>query len=380
MRFAIIGGDPGYLLNFRGALIQTATSLGHEVLALAQSIPEKNAEIDAGIRALGARYDPFQLDRHGTNPIDEAKTVRELAGKLRSFRPDVVLCYTPKMITWGTMAAKAASLGRKTSIHALMTGLGSALTAGERDLKTKIVHGIAGQLLRSSLLLTDQVIFQNPDDRADLQKAGLLGKRKRTAIVNGSGVDTEAFPFTPRPPGAVTFLQVGRIQKLKGVREFVEAARRVKQDYPDIRVRLVGPLETGPGGAFSEAQVKEWIADGTLEWPGKSNDVCGELQRCSVFVLPSYREGTPRSVLEALSIGRAVITCDAPGCRETVNDGENGFLVEPRSADSVERAMRRFLEEPELIETMGDAARKMAENKYDVRLVNAEMMRLMGLS
>jgi len=377
MRLAIIGGEPDYLVRFRGALIEAAARAGHEVMACAQADAARNDRIASALAEKGAVYEPIPLDRHGTSPSGELRTLRALRSALRRFRPDVVLCYTAKMLTLGTLAAKSSR--RPPTVHAMVTGVGSALTEGERSTRAKVVHAAVAKLMALSLRLADQVIFQNPDDRDYLGARRILPPGKRTALVAGSGVDIEEFSLVPLPEPPLVLLQVGRVHRFKGVSEFVEAARRVKRDHPTVRFRLVGPLETGPGGGYSEAEVRGWVDEGFLEWPGSSDDVREELRRCSVFVLPSYREGTPRSVLEALATGRPVITADAPGCRETVVDGLNGFLVEARSSESVERAMRRLISEPLLLESMAGASRELAEQKYDVRLVNTALLELMGL-
>lgn len=297
----------------------------------------------------------------------------EITRHLRRFRAELVLSYTPKIIAYGTFAARLAGARR---VHALMTGLGTAFI-DERP-ERRLVNSTARTLLGAALRMVDGVIFQNPDDRDELHRRGVLGKRARVALVAGSGIDTAHFAHVPPPAPPPRFLLVARVQREKGVLEYAEAARALRASHPEVEVRLVGPLDSHPA-AVSEAVVRGWERDGALAWAGPVDDVRPELERASVYVLPSYREGTPRSVLEALSVGRAIVTTDAPGCRETVRHGDNGFLVPVRDPGALRAAMERFVREPELIPRMGQRSRALAEARYDVRKVNAAMVEALGL-
>jgi len=198
-------------------------------------------------------------------------------------------------------------------------------------------------------------------------------------VLNGSGVDTSHFAATPLQSSRPAFLLIARLLGDKGIREYVEAARIVKARHSETRFRLVGDLDTNPDSVSSD-ELYEWQAGGAVEYLGKLNDVRSAIADCSVYVLPSYyREGTPRTVLEAMSMGRAIITTDSPGCRETVVEGKNGFLVATRSVDELVAAMEKLIERPDLIERMGVESRRIAEEKYDVHKVNSVIMREMGL-
>ena len=179
-------------------------------------------------------------------------------------------------------------------------------------------------------------------------------------------------------PSGFRFLLIARLLVSKGVREYVQAASRIKDRYPDAVFLLVGLLDSNPE-AINQCELDKWIEDGVIEFRGCLVDVRSAISDCNVYVLPSYREGTPRTVLEAMAMGRAVITTDAPGCRETVIDGDNGFLVPVKSVQGIEVAMQRFINDPSLIESMGMRSRKIAEEKYDVHKVNAKMLFEMGL-
>ena len=204
-----------------------------------------------------------------------------------------------------------------------------------------------------------------------------------TVVVNGSGVNVTDFNVLPFPLNAqnspkLSFLLIARLLGDKGVREYAEAAKLIKKQYPEVEFHLVGWIDENPA-AIQQSELDMWIADLRLKYWGKLSDVRPAIAASSVYVLPSYREGTPRTVLEAMAMGRAIITTDAPGCRETVAQGENGFLVEVKSVTSLVNAMQEFIHKPELIEQMGQRSREIALHKYDVHQVNRHMMQEMGL-
>ncbi len=231
-----------------------------------------------------------------------------------------------------------------------------------------------GRALRRSTL----VFFQNPDDRADFTALGLLPPAVPGVIVNGSGVDTAAFAPAPFPSGPLRFLLIARLLGDKGIREYAKAAEALRRTYPDAEFHLVGGHDPNPD-AIPLAEVAGWQDAGHILWHGALTDVRPAIAAAHVYVLPSYREGTPRTVLEAMAMGRPVITTDVPGCRETIVDGESGFMVPVRDTEALTQAMQRFLADPGLVPTMGALARIRAVEKYDVHAVNAVMMAAMGL-
>lgn len=257
----------------------------------------------------------------------------------------------------------------------MITGLGYAFTGG-REPKRVIGRAAASFLYRLALRRSDLIIFLNPDDRALFRQLGLVPTDKDAKILNGEGLDIDYFSPAPLPSGTA-FLMIARLLKDKGIREFAEAAKRLKAAHPDVPVMLVGPFYPSPD-SLRQSELDELIRCG-VDYKGAMTDVRPAIAASSVYVLPSYREGTPRSVLEAMAMGRAIITSDAPGCRETVTDGENGLLVRPRDADSLYEAMIRFVEEPGLAASMGEASRRIAEAKYDVRKINSTLLGYAGL-
>lgn len=311
------------------------------------------------------------LDRNGTRPLADVALLASYIRLMWNLRPDIVLSYTVKPVVYGSIAAWSVGILAR---YALVTGLGYAFTADRGGL----LSGIVKLMYRFALARVHKVFFQNPDDERLFRETRLLGPDVPSVVVNGSGVDTTLFAVAPLPR-ITSFLMVGRLIGDKGVREYVAAARAVRVKYPQVQILLAGWIDSNPD-AISIEELDCWVSEGVIEYLGRLDDVRPAIARCSVYVLPSYREGTPRTVLEAMSMGRAVITTDAPGCRETVDVGSNGFLVPVKSVDALANVMFRFIEEPGLVARMGEQSRKIAENKYEVHKVNAVMLREMGIT
>jgi len=368
---AIIGNQGSSLLNFRGDLIGDLVARGHVVYALA---PQMDADISSALRALGCEPVEFPMARTGTNPITDLKSFLVLCRILSRLKPDVVLGYTAKPAIYGTLAAWLAGIPAR---FAMIEGLGYIFIPQPAEgVRKKILRTIVVGLFRFSLRRSRNVFFLNPDDIADFSALGLV-RSAQAVNIGGIGVDLDVWRPAPVVLEPVTFLFIGRLLKEKGILDFVAAARRLKASHPATRFLLVGGIDENPG-SVSHTEVKCWVAEGLLEWPGHVS-VAPWLRQTSVFVLPSYREGVPRSTQEAMAMGRPVITTDAPGCRETVIHGVNGYLVPPRDPEALERAMQAFVNEPHLITVMGAESRRLAEVRFNVRRVNAMIMEAMGL-
>jgi glycosyltransferase involved in cell wall biosynthesis len=231
----------------------------------------------------------------------------------------------------------------------------------------------------ASLRKATLVFFQNADDRNLFFEDGILGRDSSTFVVNGSGVDLNEYPYSPITEKRPAFLMIARLLGDKGVREYVRAARLIRARNPDARFALAGWLDDNPD-SIRQVELDKWLESGHVEYLGRLEDVRGAISESSVYVLPSYREGTPRTVLEAMAMGRPIITTDGPGCRETVRHGENGFLVPVKSVSALVEAMQRFIDNPELAAEMGKRSREIAEERYDVHKVNEVMLREMGIT
>jgi glycosyltransferase involved in cell wall biosynthesis len=365
----VLGSLALSLTNFRAPLLQALGQAGHTVIGVA---PDVKATDVACLKSLGALAEKVEFSRTGMNPFADVIGFFRLWSYFRRARPDAVLAYTAKPVIYGMMASRLNGVPCRA---ALITGLGFAFTEGA-GLKRKFARSVAWLLYKLALPCATVIIFQNPDDLALFRQLGLFSARQRVEIVNGSGVNLKHFATAPLPQKPV-FLMIARLLVDKGVREYAEAATTVKTLMPDVAVKLVGWLDQSPG-AISATELAQWQKDG-LEFLGKLDDVRPAIAAASVVVLPSYREGTPRSVLEGMAMGRAIITTDAPGCRETVVDGVNGLLVPPREAAALSQAMLTLARDPRRVHEMGQSSRRLAQEKYEAGAVALETLRKAGI-
>lgn len=366
MKVVIVVGSGTTLVNLRGDLVRSLVVDGHQVWGMA---PEDNPTVRAGVEALGAKYVVIPFSRVSFNPFDDARGLRALTRVLEGIRPDVVLSATARMASWGSLAAEYAVVPKRI---ALVTGMGNVFSGG--GVKGQARSFLAKRLMRRAFRNVSRVIVQNPDDQRALLDLKVIDPA-RLAVVNGSGVDISKFEPKPLPDGPPKVLMIARLLVEKGVREYAAAAAIVHKTRPDVQFDLVGPLEDHSSG-IDRAEVEGWK---DIVWHGQQDDVRPWIEGCSLYCLPSYREGTPRTVLEALAMGRPVVTTDAVGCRETIIDGVEGILVPIKNADVLASAILRILDDPVRHRAMASRARRRAEEKYDVNLINREMRRLMGV-
>lgn len=372
LKILVVASYADSLVNFRGPLLEAFVAKGLEVHAAAPDLADAE-HVLSKLSSFGVTTHEIGLKRTGTNPLADLGTVAELRQLMRRIRPDYVLGYTIKPVIYGSIAAWLAGVPNRFS---LVTGLGYAFT-GEASGKRGLLRKLIQRLYRFGLSKSHKVFFQNPDDQVLFQQLRLLPCDVPSKVVNGSGVDVAGYSVSPLPHN-VEFLLIARLLGDKGVREYAMAAKKVKAEHPQVTFKLVGWIDDNPD-AIGQPELDEWVSSGTLEFLGKLADVRPAISNCSVYVLPSYREGTPRTVLEAMAMGRPVITTDAPGCKETVIDGDNGFLVPVQSVDDLAKAMMRFVEVPEIAVRMGERSRQIAEEKYDVHKVNEFMLSEMGI-
>lgn len=368
MKILVLSVHTPSLFWFRMNMMQTFLENGHSVVAVGSEPEDVWAEKFEG---KGIEYRQIPVSRNGMNPLEDLKTQRAMEMLFREIHPDKIFAYQAKAIVYGAVAAKKCGI---SEFYALIAGLGSIFRGS--GFKNSLVRSVLTVQYKIACNFSRAVLFQNEDDRSEFVNRGIVN-REKTRIIHGSGVDIHYFAEMPLPqsPG---FLFVGRLIKDKGVREYLEACRILKRECPDALCMLVGPFDSNPS-ALSPEELDEFTKDGTVAYYGEQEDVRPYLQRTSVFVLPSYHEGTPKSVLEAMAVGRAIVTTDAPGCRETVTNGVNGFLVEPKNANAVAEAMLRLANDPTLCRTFGQNSRKIAVEKYDVDKVNASIMEIMSI-
>lgn len=365
----LLGALPSSLYNFRGELIKSIHSSQSKVITVA-SRASKN-EIDI-IEALPSSYIDIPINRNGLNPFKDINTILQFYILFKNHKPKLVLAYTIKPIIWGGLAGKFANI---PSFYAMVTGLGYAFQKG--GFAKNLLNTLVKFLYRSALKKSKGVIFQNRDNMKVFINEGIVPQEK-CFLVNGSGVDLSHYQVSPlslKPH----FLLIARLLGDKGIREYAKAAETVKQQYPEAVFELVGPEDPSPDGIKLD-EVNKWVSSGAIEYSGSTTDVRPFIENCSIYVLPSYHEGMPRTVLEAMAMGRPILTTDVPGCRETVVNGENGWLVEKANVEQLAERMIWFIENQEQWSVMGNKSHTMANEKFDVHKVNAEIIKIMGIS
>ncbi|MEM7666581.1 MAG: glycosyltransferase family 4 protein [Pseudomonadota bacterium] len=361
------------LINFRGKLLEEMRRSSHDVVAVA---PDDDPTVRAKLAEIGVGFRTVAMARTGTNVFSDLATIWSYVKLLRKERPDVVVAYTQKPIIYGGIACRIAGVKR---YYALMSGLGYLFSEAASD--RQMLKRVFCQLYRSGLKGAKRIFVFNSDDRADMIAANIVDRASPVFEVPGSGVDLDRFLHAPLPQGPLHFLMIGRLMRDKGVWEYAEAAAMIASRHPNVRFSLIGRVEPDNPTGLQEADLTRLRSDFPVELIDETDDVPAFLAKCHVFVLPTYyREGLPRTILEALAVGRAVITTDSPGCRDAVTNGGNGFLVAPRDANSLAEAMEKLVADDELVKRMSDRSRELAETVYDVRKVNALLMKEMDLS
>jgi len=349
------------IVNFRLPLMRYLADLGYRVSAAA---PPNGYE--EACREVGFDFFPFQMSRKGTNPLTDLRTCFSLKKIFRRERPDLVCNFTVKPDIYGTIAAAACRIPAVNNI----SGLGTVF------ITHSFVTGLVKKLYRYSQKRAAKVFFQNVDDLSQFLEHGLVPEEK-TGILPGSGIDLER--FAPADPdgysgsnvqSTCTFLLIGRMLGDKGVREYVEAARIITAERRDGQFMLLGPLDHHNRTAIGPNELEEWSISGVVRYLGAAEDVRSHIAAADCVVLPSYREGTPRTLLEAAAMGKPIVATDVPGCRQVVDEAVTGYLCRPYSADSLAGAIRKILNlRPRERYDMGMRGRKKMEREYDQRLV-----------
>lgn len=375
-KIVLIGNTAGILLNFRKELIVELINRGHTVYCL---VSDYTLETKVSVKKLGAIPVEFTLNSKGINPIADIDSTIKLSRTLKELQPDVVFSYFVKPVIFGTIAARIAKVPR---IIGMIEGLGNAFTPKDKngfDFKTKTIQRIQVLLYKRALPLLDTLIVLNPDDSKDLVDKFNI-KVKDIVVLGGIGVDLQRFTYVPFDnQNPVSFVFIARLLKEKGVYEYLEAAKKVKAKYPKTKFYILGGFDDENPFALRRSELKTYLSSGIVDYPGHVENVADYLIKSSVFVLPSfYREGVPRSTQEAMAIGRPIITTDVPGCRETVENRINGFLVPPFDVNALTDKMIKFIEQPNLINEMGRESRRIAELKFNVKKVNNKLIDILN--
>ena len=344
------------IFNFRRPLVEALLDDGYQVTILAPS-DESVGELEV----MGCRFEPLEMDVKGLSPVKDFLLALTFLIHFRRLKPDAVLSYTIKNNLFGSLAARILGIPFIPNV----TGLGTAF------LSSGFLLRVAETLYRVCFAGLPVVFFQNEDDRALFIKRGLI-KKEQAQLLPGSGIDLDAFPATPLPvaEAPLTFLLIARLLRDKGVVEFVDAARMVKIRYPDARFQLLGPMGSENRTAIEARMVEAWVAEGVVDYLGETKNVKPFIAGAHCVVLPSYREGAPRTLIEAAAMARPLIATDVPGCRAVVDEGKTGFFCDVKSAESLAKACEAFiLLDRAKQEALGAAGRTKMEAEYDQALV-----------
>lgn len=368
VKIFIIGNIASTMINFRKEFIKMLVSSGHEVYCLVSDYDEKSIE---KISSFGAMPLDYSLNAKGLNPFNDAIATFDLIRLFRQHKPDVVFSFFVKPVIFATIAAKIARVSR---IVGMIEGLGGAFTVHKngQTRKAKIIKTIQIFLYKFSLPHLDELIFLNNDDKKDLIDRCNV-RAKSINVLGGIGVDLDKFSYFKAPKEPISFIFIGRLLTEKGIFEYLEAAKIVKDKYKDVKFYVFGGLEENNPFGLKQEELIPYINNEIVVFQGYIDNIKEWIVNSSVFVLPSYREGVPRSTQEAMAVGRAVITTDVVGCRETVIDGVNGFLVPPYNSDVLAQKMMYFVENPDTIIQMGIESRKIAEEKFDINKQNKKL-------
>ncbi|TDO16649.1 MULTISPECIES: glycosyltransferase family 4 protein [Halomonas] len=353
---ALVSNTSWYLYNFRRGTILALREAGYRVVALAP-MDEYVVKL---VEELGIEHLALPMEGKSTRLVGEGKSLLALANTLRRLKPAFVFNFTVKANIYSGLACRALGIAYANNV----SGLGTAfLHDSWLFRRVRSLYGLANRGAR-------RVFFQNDEDQALFQHYGLL-RDTPTTVLPGSGMDTTRFAFSPLPAAPpFAFVMIARLLGDKGVREYVQAAEQVKAEYPETRFMLIGPFGASNRTAITEAEVRQWQQAGVIDYLGEQTDVRPFIEQAQVLVLPSYREGMPRTVLEAAAMGRPAIVSDVPGCRHAIEPEVTGWLCAVKSADSLARRMHACIAMPaEQLQQAGSAARERIEAKFDEQIV-----------
>ena len=377
-KIIIIGNTASNLYLFRKDFITSCINEGYRVICL---VSEYDDEWINKIKSLGAETVTYKLSRGGLSPLKDIKSLFYIKCIIQKYKPDIVFSFFTKPVIYGSLAAK---LAKTPKVVGMIEGLGSPFTEhpNGQSFKMKIVRFFQISLYRIVFPFLDKIIFLNRDDPIDLVNNNKIYHKSNAVEVLGPiGLSLDDYPYELWDESQeVSFIFVARLLAEKGIFEYLEAAKIVKSKYPNVKFKIIGGLDTENPYGLSKEKLDKVITTGMIEYPGFVNNVTRHLVQSSVFVLPSYyREGVPRSTQEAMATGRPVITTDVPGCRDTVLDGVNGFLVPKWDVNALVDKMCFFIENPEKINIMGKESYKIACEQFDVDKVNKKLFKIMGI-
>ena len=366
-KITIISNQAFSLINFRGKFLEFLYNNNYKIHCLA---PDFTEEIKKELIEIGCIPIDYKLNRSSVNPITEFLHFFLLFFKIKKINPDIIFSYSIKPVIYASIISYFV---KTPKCFSLIEGLGYIFTYHRSFgliYYRVLLKFIVIQMYKLSLPFNKKVFFLNTSDINEFQSRRLVSV-EQTELIDGIGLDLKYFSYQPATPkDKIVFLYLGRLLREKGLYEFIEAAIKIRKVTSQASFLVVGDIDTNPG-SINEREVKQWVKEGLIDWIRFTRDVRPYLQKSSVFVLPSYyREGLPRSIQEAMAIGRPIITCDSVGCRETVEENKNGFLVPIRDSETLAKKMEIFLEQRKLINQMGLESRKIAEKRFDVHKIN----------
>ncbi len=372
-KILVIGGLPSSLVYFRGPLLEAMVKKGHEVHACAAE--GQDPQTKDQLANIGVTYHSYFLNSTCMNPLIDIKTVNSLSRLYDQIQPDIVFTYTIKPVIYGSFAAIIKQIPLRFS---MIEGLGYTFML--YNWKDHIINRVVCWLYKTALKGNRKTFFLNKEDLSVFIDKGILNDDSQAVLLNGIGAELNHYTPAPSQTKSITFLLISRLMPDKGIDILINAARIIKQRHPSVRFQILGPLTDHPAG-YKQTDLDHWQQEGVVEYLGVTDDVRPVIAQASVFVLPSYyREGLPRTIIEAMAMAKPIITSDAPGCRDTVVEGKNGFLLPLHDVDALVKAMQYFIDKPEQIEIMGIQSRAIAEDKFDVHKINSIIMQEMELS
>ena len=368
MKFMLISPKNRTVYNFRGELIKDIINKGYEVI-----VTGPNLENVEKIQNLGAKFIRVELDKESTGLFSNWKYYKSLVKIMKDEKPDIVLAYTIKPVIFGTLAAKKAKINNS---YSLITGLGQVYSF-DANLKTKIIRFICGIAYKIIFKYNKRVIFQNKDDLEECVNRKYV-KQEKCIVVDGSGVNLDKFSRTPLPNKNV-FLMISRMIKTKGTIEYFKAAENVKKKYKDVEFLYLGKPEN-KNGYVKKEEIESFIQSNIVKILNETDNVPEVISKSSVVVLPSYyREGIPRTLLEALAMGRPIITTNILGGKQGEKDGKNGFLVPIKDVNALAEKMIYMIEHRVELERMSDESYKYCKERFDVNIINKRMLEIMEI-
>ncbi len=360
------------ILIFRKELIKLLVSKEYQIFVFASDWDQKTISEIQSWGVIAVRYD---LKKNSFNPLRELASIIKLSRLLKKYRVDIVFSCLLKPSLYGSIAGLFAGVNRRV---AMLEGLGFIYTQNSKDFSYRklFLQFVHGAIATVGFKFAHSVIVLNEQDRDDLRSRSYIPMNK-FRVLGPIGVDLTEFPYSkPVEANVVRFLFIGRLLNEKGVNEFFAAAEELKSIGSSAEFTVIGGLYPDNPSSLSDLQLKSQLDRGVVKYEGVVSDIPDRLRKCDVFVLPSYREGFPRSTQEAMAIGRAVITTNAAGCRDTVQDGVNGFLVPVGDSRQLAIAMKKFIDNPGLIRSQGFQSRMIAERRFDSRVTSERLASL----